>query len=186
MTHSIRHLIYVIYYLYITALLLYGRTIIINNLVTAQTPTSSYQATQALQWNWDSKSTHHPNVENFDRVGSGWTIPVSPNSTELDLFLTLFNQDSRDLCISETNKYADQTGNAVTKRWAKWTDVTEGEFLQFISIKMLMGINKKIKSVKKPGISVTLVKFRFVWYLVLKFTTHVKIISYNISCLCGF
>ncbi|OXA46903.1 PiggyBac transposable element-derived protein 4 [Folsomia candida] len=99
--------------------------------------------TQAVPWIWTPGSHHTPEVQDFDNLASGWAHLISNSDSELDLFLKMFDDDCREICLSETNKYADQTGNCRTKRWVKWTDVTDGELLKFIAVRMLMGINKK-------------------------------------------
>ena len=55
----------------------------------------------------------------------------------------LFCDEARNPCIRETNTYADQTGDCVKKRWVKWDNIDEKDLLQFLAIRMLMGITKK-------------------------------------------
>jgi hypothetical protein len=45
--------------------------------------------------------------------------------------------------MQETNRYADQNNNCLTRRWERWVSVTEEELMRHIAISMIMGINKK-------------------------------------------
>jgi hypothetical protein len=55
----------------------------------------------------------------------------------------LFSEEARNLCIEETNSYADQTGDCMKKRWVKWDTIDEKDLLQFLAIRIIMGITKK-------------------------------------------
>lgn len=90
-----------------------------------------------------SPPSQTPTVVPFNDFSSGWTRHFCETDSELDLFLQLFSEDCREICISETNRYADTTGNCLTKRLNKWTDLTLGDLMKFLAIRMLMGINKK-------------------------------------------
>lgn len=106
----------------------------------APTPT---QASSNVDWDWISSPNHNAPVEPFNNLTSGWTRHLSSQETELEMFLLLFSEDCRNICITETNKYADQTGDCTTKRWSKWMDLNHQDLTKFLAIRMLMGINKK-------------------------------------------
>jgi hypothetical protein len=50
---------------------------------------------------------------------------------ELNLFLEMFCEDARQIVLSETNRYADQTGDFLTRRWPNWTDLNDGDLLKY-------------------------------------------------------
>lgn len=94
-------------------------------------------------WDWTPVSDHTSVIEEFDDFGSGWTHQLTTGSTELEIFEDVFCPAALNLCITETNRFADQTGDCLTKRWENWKAVTSGELMRFFAIRIIMGINKK-------------------------------------------
>jgi len=65
------------------------------------------------------------------------------------MFRILFPKSVMDICIEETNRFAEQSlnssrlANSTTRRQKNWKPVVEDEFLKFIAIRILMGITNK-------------------------------------------
>jgi len=97
----------------------------------------------ATVWNWTPAPNHIAQTVAFDEFASGWNDPFTDEDSELAIFEKVFCPEALEICIEETNRYADQTGNCRTKRWEKWVAVGESDMMRYLAIRMLMGLNKK-------------------------------------------
>lgn len=71
------------------------------------------------------------------------SVTLPPTFRELDTFELMFCKEAATICIEQTNLYADQTGNAATKRYGRWEEVKYEDILKFFAIRILMGITRK-------------------------------------------
>lgn len=60
----------------------------------------------------------------------------------MELFLKLFTNEIQHEVVTQTNAFADQTGDCCTRRWSSWQELNEQELLKFLAVRMLMGVNR--------------------------------------------
>jgi len=111
-------------------------------------PVSVYPPINMLPFDWKKEDRGYaPNLEDFSDPDAGWT-PIANNCgpTEFDSFLKIFCPEAMDFCIYETNQYAHQqkmTANHITRRMKAYKDLDEADFMRFLAVRIIMGIDRK-------------------------------------------
>lgn len=98
-----------------------------------------------LSWKWISGGTSTPGSP-FNDHYSGWRINFDAETSELDFLQMTLTEEVIELAVYHLNKYAEQVISAnpsLSKRQAKWTQVQPVEFIRFLAIRIIMGIDKK-------------------------------------------
>ena len=89
----------------------------------------------------------HPWLQNFFRPGFIGPKRIPDDPSENDIMKLFLNDAFFDLCIQETNRYADHFISTHTisanARAAKWTPVTRNEMSAFIALLLLTRISKR-------------------------------------------
>lgn len=107
------------------------------------TPTPLHPVTGP--WDWSLGGSNFKSSE-FDADGCGWTVPLNEEMKELDFWRITFPQDAVYFTLNETNKYANRiiaNANKQTKRSGKYKDITKDEFLRYLTIRIIMGMDSK-------------------------------------------
>lgn len=82
----------------------------------------------------------------FSDDEAGWKIEFNENMTELEFWKLTFPPEVITFVVEETNKYARQQITRAprhTKRSRKWKDIGEEEFLRYLAIRLIIGMDKK-------------------------------------------
>lgn len=107
-------------------------------------PPSPNPVTQ-VSWNWIAGGDN-VNLEPFDDSQSGWQLEFDASTTEFDFFQATFPANAIELITSGFNNFADATissSNSLSRRQRKWCPVQSREIIRYLSIRILMGIDRK-------------------------------------------
>ena len=80
--------------------------------------------------------------ETFDESNSGIKVPIPDGSGALYFFILLLGKATIVLVIEETNCMARQKLTKKPERNAQWRDVLRLEFMAYLRLCIIMGINK--------------------------------------------
>ncbi|CAH2008632.1 unnamed protein product [Acanthoscelides obtectus] len=95
------------------------------------------QSEQEIFW---TSNEFVPRVHEFDRNNSGLKNDnLTPDSKEVDYFLSLFSEEIVNIVVTETNRYAAQ------QKAKNWKDINLPELYVFLAITMLMPRVKKLE-----------------------------------------
>ena len=88
--------------------------------------------------------THWKDVvgEKFDQSNSGVRVPIPDGFGALYLFILLLGEATIDLVIEETNRMARQKLAEKPERLVQWHDISRPEFMAYLGLSIIMGINK--------------------------------------------
>lgn len=84
--------------------------------------------------------------EAFDAFSAGWADRFTKTTSELELFRLCFTEEMLQLVVEETNRFAEQVIESSlnpSRRQAKWTPLSKEDFLRYLLIRIVMGIDKK-------------------------------------------
>jgi len=82
----------------------------------------------------------------FDDSGCGWTCDTDDTFREIDFWKLTFPREIVTYIVNESNSYALYVmgkGATLSRRQNKFKPITEDEFLRYLTIRIIMGIDQK-------------------------------------------